>query len=288
MYWLGPGDLLVNSSGPKGDGLYRLTDTDGDDKVDKITPLILSKGGIGEHGPHTILRGADGFLYVLYGNHSFPDTIIDATSPCRGLREDNLLPYYGDPRGHAVNIRAPGGTIQRYDLEKNTMSQFVGGFRNAFDMAVNIDGEIFTYDSDMEWDVGLPWYRSTQVIHCTAGGDYGWRTGSAWLPIYDIDTLPSVDGPGRGSPVGVAFYDHRVFGGLVARAHPRDFSQARWRDLRRPVPGFCPGRTAERHRPGHRPRRLPVLFGGRAADDRRHLSRPLCRRGKDREGGDGG
>lgn len=211
MYWLGPGDLLVNASGPKGDGLYRLTDTDGDDKADKVTPLIMSKGGIGEHGPHAILKGADGSLYVEYGNHSFPDTQVDPASPSRRLAEDNLLQYYVDPRGHAVNIRAPGGTIQRYDIEKNKMSQFVGGFRNAFDMTVNMEGEIFTFDSDMEWDVGLPWYRPIQVIHCVAGADYGWRTGSAWLPENYIDTLPPVDGIGRGSPVGVAFYYHTAY-----------------------------------------------------------------------------
>ena len=33
------------------------------------------------------------------------------------------------------------------------------GYRNAYDIAFNADGELFTYDSDMEWDMGTPWYR---------------------------------------------------------------------------------------------------------------------------------
>lgn len=208
LCFIGPGDLLANGNGPDGAGLYRLTDTNGDDEADKVEFLAGSKiGGIGEHGPHAIQIGFDGALYVEYGNHSFPDVPVDPASPSRGLQEDQLLERYVDPRGHATNIRAPGGSIHRLDLATNKWSQYCAGFRNAFDFAINERGDLFTFDSDMEWDFGLPWYRPIAVFHCVPGGDYGWRTGSGVAPFYYIDALPPIEGVGRGSPVGVAFYE---------------------------------------------------------------------------------
>ena len=37
------------------------------------------------------------------------------------------------------------------------------GYRNEFDASFNEEGELFTYDADMEWDIGLPWYRPTRI-----------------------------------------------------------------------------------------------------------------------------
>ncbi|MBA4167524.1 MAG: heme-binding protein, partial [Chitinophagaceae bacterium] len=42
----------------KGSGLYRLQDTDGDDRFDKIT-LLKALEGEGEHGPHSIVLSPD-------------------------------------------------------------------------------------------------------------------------------------------------------------------------------------------------------------------------------------
>ncbi len=212
MHFIGPGDLLVCSNGPKGAGLYRVTDTNGDDVADKVEFIAGSRiGGIGEHGPHAILTGYDGQIYVMYGNHSYPDVTPDPASPSRWLEEDQLLPRYVDPRGHATNIRAPGGVVMRLNLATKQWSQFCAGFRNAFDFAENDLGEIFTFDSDMEWDVGLPWYRPIRVVHCIPGGDYGWRTGSGVFPNYYFDMLPPMEDAGRGSPVGMAVYEHHVY-----------------------------------------------------------------------------
>lgn len=211
MHYVGPGDLIVNSNGPEGAGLYRVTDTDNDGYADQIKNIGPSRGGIAEHGPHAILTGYDGALYEMYGNHSYPDVAIDPASPSRGLQEDQILERYVDPRGHATNIRAPGGVVMRIDPTTNTWSQYCGGFRNAFDFAINDIGEMFTFDSDMEWDVGLPWFRDVRLVHCVPGGDYGWRTGSGVFPGYYIDTLPSTEDLGRGSPVGICVYSHDTY-----------------------------------------------------------------------------
>lgn len=211
MEFLGPGELLVHANGPGGTGLYLLKDTNGDDQSDSIELITPSVGEIAEHGPHEIELGPDGFLYILFGNHSSPDTYLDPLSASRGLWEDHLLPRYLDPRGHATHIQVPGGTLHRFNFPKRHWEQIAGGFRNPFDFAIDSSGEILTFESDMEWDLGLPWYRETRVLHVIPGGDYGWRTGSSKFPSYYMDTLPSVDESGRGSPVGVAFYQHHVY-----------------------------------------------------------------------------
>ena len=211
MHYLGPGRMLVNAKVGEETALYELTDADGDEVAETVTKIMPSKGGIGEHGPHAILTGPDGYYYVMYGNHAHPDYPATPASPLQGYAEDNLLPRYVDPRGHAVDIMAPGGTIHRLDPDLKGMTEIVGGFRNAFDMDMNILGELFTFDSDMEWDVGVPWFRDIRVVHAVQGADYGWRTGSGNQPDYYYDFLPPVDDVGRGSPVGTVFYDHYAY-----------------------------------------------------------------------------
>ena len=87
------------------------------------------------------------------------------------------------------------------------MSLVSGGYRNQFDAAFNPHGEIFTFDSDMEWDIALPWYRPVRILHAPMGSDFGWRTGAANQMDYLFDTLPALHDTGRGSPVGVECYD---------------------------------------------------------------------------------
>ncbi|MCI0458783.1 MAG: HEAT repeat domain-containing protein, partial [Gemmataceae bacterium] len=113
--------------------------------------------------------------------------------------------------GYAANILAPGGTIWRLDHQGKNLSLVAAGFRNHYDAAFSPTGELFTFDSDMEWDEGLPWYRAVRVCHCPPGADFVWRTGSANTPDYYLDSLPPVVETGRGSPVGVEFYDHHVY-----------------------------------------------------------------------------
>ncbi len=72
-------------------------------------------------------------------------------------------------------------------------------------MALNADGEVMTYDADMEWDLGLPWYKPTRILHATSGAEFGWRSGTGKWPAYWVDSLPAVLNMGPGSPVGVEF-----------------------------------------------------------------------------------
>jgi putative heme-binding domain-containing protein len=232
LYVLGPGDLLAHANGPpEGTGLYRIRDW-GDTSSLRHTELVMaSRGGIQEHGPHTITRGPDGALYTLFGNHSAPDVQAAPSSPLRTLREDQLLPVILDPRGHANSITAPGGTIWRFEPD-GAWELLAGGLRNPFDMAFSAEGALFVHEADMEWDRDLPWYRPTRVLHAIPSGDYGWRTGSGKIAFDNADTLPSVVDIGRGSPVGVAFYHHHRYPRRFDGAHfLGDWSRGRIRVL---------------------------------------------------------
>src|SRR5262249_48854386 len=71
--------------------------------------------------------------------------------------------------------------------------------------ASNREGELFPYDSEMEWDMNLPWYRPTRVCHAVPGSEFGWRGGTGKMYEYHPDNLPPVVNVGPGSPTGMVF-----------------------------------------------------------------------------------
>ncbi len=207
--WFDGSTLYANCTNPE-DGeayLFRLPDTDGDGVADSRELVVQYLGRIGEHGPHDMRRAPDGSTTLMLGNHTFvPPDRIAADSPLNGYTESQLLDRYMDARGHAVGRMAPGGAVFRINDGGASFSLLFGGFRNPYNHAYNYDGEVFTFDSDMEWDINLPWYREVRSVHGIPSADYGWRTGSGKFPAYYVDSLPPVDDLGRGSPVGVDFY----------------------------------------------------------------------------------
>ena len=222
LYLVGTGPGLSGNQA----GLYRCTPNADGSAIAKAELLHRFEGGMAEHGPHAVIHGPDNQLYIVLGNHAWMKAKTLATnSPIRrwptgqqgpdqgqpGTTEDVLLPRLNDARGHAANIRAPGGTIWRCNLDANEMALVSAGYRNQYDAAFSPNNELFTFDSDMEWDEGLPWYRAVRICHAPDGSDYVWRTGAANTPNYYADSLPPAGETGRGSPVGVTFYDHSAF-----------------------------------------------------------------------------
>jgi putative heme-binding domain-containing protein len=197
--------LYVSVNGGPGSGLYRVRDTDGDDQFDEVTKLKDFRGG-GEHGPHALRLSPDGkSIYVICGNHTDPPDDLTSSRIPTNWGEDLLLPRQWDANGHARGRLAPGGWIAKTDPDGKTWEIFSIGYRNAYDMAFNADGELFAYDADMEWDLGSPWYRPTRVTHATSGSEFGWRSGTGKWPPYYVDSLPPLVDIGPGSPVGVEF-----------------------------------------------------------------------------------
>jgi putative heme-binding domain-containing protein len=206
------GDVYAIGEGPDGAALYHLVDSDRNGKADKVTAIMQFDRPMGEHGPHAITLGPDGFLYLMIGNHAAVKKPYDTASPVRHYYEGDLLvPKYEDANGHAVGIKAPGGTVIRTDTEGSLTQLYGAGFRNAYDLTFNRFGDLFTYDSDMEWDIGLPWYRPTRVNQVVSGAEFGWRSGwSPWPPYY-LDSLPPTVETDRGSPTGIEIYDHYMY-----------------------------------------------------------------------------
>jgi len=205
LVWAFDSLYVVNNEGiKKPSGLYRVSSSQGDDRLDKVEKLRAIPGG-GEHGPHAVLLGPDGkSLYVLAGNHT-PLIQTDTSLVPRLWGEDFITPRQWDASGHAVNIFAPGGWICKTDPGGKKWELVSMGYRNQYDAAFNREGELFTYDSDMEWDMNTPWYRPTRLCQAVDGSEFGWRSGTGIYPDYYPDNLPPVVDIGPGSPTGMTF-----------------------------------------------------------------------------------
>ncbi|MEO6785109.1 MAG: hypothetical protein ABI318_03160, partial [Chthoniobacteraceae bacterium] len=213
--------LYVSGNGPQGRGIYRCTSSKHDDQLDTATLFKAIPGGAGEHGAHAIVLGPDKkSLYIVNGNST---PILDGLapdSPYRNWGEDDLLPRLKDPVATFFDkIKAPYGCVYRTDADGTKWELFAGGLRNPYDLAFNPDGELFTYDADMEWDRGLPWYRPTRILHLVPGGEYGFREGSAKWPAWYPDSLPAVCDIGLGCPTGLKF-------GTGAKGWPEKYRRA--------------------------------------------------------------
>lgn len=221
---------VLNTAEHGGRGLYRITDKNGDDKFD--TKELLGKFDEvgGEHGPHAVVLSPDGeSIYVVAGNQS-PANLVEETTEevvdpkTREKKEvkvatpvpfdssrvplvwgEDLLLERPIGRGFMKGTLAPGGWIAKTDPDGKKWDLIATGFRNQYDIAFNRDGEMFTFDADMEWDMNTPWYRPTRVNHVTSGSEFGWRNGGGKWPAYYPDSLPAVVDVGPGSPTGVSF-----------------------------------------------------------------------------------
>ena len=119
-----------------------------------------------------------------------------ASFRCSASRQENRL-------GHE---KAPGGTIARTTFDGKDLYLFSGGMRNALHFDWNADGEIFSFDSDMEPEFGVPWYRPVRVFWMPSGADLRiprqQRRDPTWFRKTRCRQLVEI---GLGSPVGVTF-----------------------------------------------------------------------------------
>ncbi len=205
------GEILAVGHGPEGLGLYRLQDASRDGTVDQYRLLIQFAGKGGEHGPHGVRLGPDGKIYVVVGNHAQVSSPPLAAGLYARYEGDLVQPRMEDPSGHAVGVRAPGGMVVRTDLQGETVELVAGGLRNAYDLAFDPMGNLLIHDSDMESDQGAPWHRPTRLYRLRDGADCGWRSGWAKWPAYYPDAQPPLLSTGRGSPTGIAVYQHTQF-----------------------------------------------------------------------------
>ncbi len=197
--------LYVSGNGPGGLGLYRLRDTKGTDQFDETQLLRKFDGAGGEHGSHGLVLGPDQKIYYIHGNFAHVPSDVSPQSPHRNFAEDLVLPRQNDGNGFGNGIKPPGGFLLRMDPDAKNVELFAAGMRNTYDFAINPDGEIIGFDSDMEWDWGTPWYRPIRICHLVSGADFGFREGTGKWPTYYPDSLPPAVEVGIGSPTGLKF-----------------------------------------------------------------------------------
>ena len=206
----------------KGD-IWRLRDVKGDGTYAEQT-LIRSLKGSGEHGPHQLVLDRDGSILVVGGNHTKLPDDEKPGAPVKRYDEDDLLKKFEDANGHASGIKAVGGWIARMDKDGKDWVRVTASFRNPYDCSIAPDGDIFSYDSDMEWDMGAPWYRPTRIYLCTPGGELGWRSGASNNTLATLDMQPALVDVGPGSPTGTAMGT----GAKFPAAYQRTFYACDW------------------------------------------------------------
>jgi putative membrane-bound dehydrogenase-like protein len=187
MYFLDKSLICVGDG-----GLLRFRDSNGDDRADGPPDVYLRTKTGGEHDIHSIQKGPDGWWYVIAGNNA-------------GITEK----YATLPDSPVKQPRA--GVLMRMKPDLSGAEILAHGLRNAYDFAFNSQGDLFTYDSDEEREVSLPWYRPTRVFHVLPGADHGWVSKSWMRPDVTFDMPPLVSSFGRGSPTGVVCYRHTQF-----------------------------------------------------------------------------
>jgi glucose/arabinose dehydrogenase len=194
--------MNVNRSNIRRHGIYKLTDNNNDDQFDTIR-VIRNLRGSGDHGTHALHLAPDGqSIYVLSGNAT-PLTNYTFSRVPEVWGEDNLVMRV--PMGAPGPGRSPESWVMNFNPEGTEFKVFAIGMRNPVDFSFNKDGEMFLYDSDMEFDMGSPWYVPTNVQHVTSGSDVGWRDGSRKHPLYYMDYFGTIGVVGSGSPVGSIF-----------------------------------------------------------------------------------
>lgn len=173
-------------------GLLRYRDRDGDDRADGPPDVFLKLKTGGEHDTHSIQQGPDGWWYLISGNFSDVNSryITLPTSPVKQPEAGVLMRLRPDLRGGEI---------------------VCDGMRNAYDFAFGPGGDLFTYDSDDEREISLPWYRPTRVLQMLAGSHLGWVSRGWKRPDGLLDSAPLVASTGRGSPAGVVAYQHQQF-----------------------------------------------------------------------------
>lgn len=177
-------------------GLKRYRKVDGKSPTTDKPELLLKLKTGGEHDAHAVKRGPDGRLWVLCGNMAgvSEKTITAKDSP----------------------VKTPtAGCLLRLNDDGTDVAVIADGFRNPYDFDFDHRGTPYTFDSDNERCVGLPWYEHTRLYRIPAGGNFGWLSpqhAQTWRkPPYFADVVPPVVTAGRGSPTGVACYRHTRF-----------------------------------------------------------------------------
>jgi len=172
-----------------------LRDRNGDGRADG-EPEVWARLGDSEHGANGLVRGPDGWFYLVCGNDAgvTAELLASPSSPV------------ADPKC---------GAVLRFSPDGRRIEAVAHGFRNPYDLDFAATGQLLIVDSDNERDHYLPWYTPTRLFDVAIGREHGWlergwqrnwnRPGA--LPDSGLRSAEF----GRGSPTGSVVYRHRAF-----------------------------------------------------------------------------
>ena len=194
--------LNLNRSNTMRSGLYRLRDTNGDDKFDE-TKVVHVLTASGDHGTHTLRLTPDGRMISLISGNMVPITEFTTSRIPTSWGEDNLVQRLITPNTNNV---VPDGHLLNFSPDGSIIEVFAIGMRNPVSQSYNKDGEMFVYDADDEPVMGFgPLYRPTAIYHVQSGADMGWRSAARYHPYYYLDNIGVIAVVGSGSPTGSTF-----------------------------------------------------------------------------------
>jgi putative membrane-bound dehydrogenase-like protein len=189
MYFDGD-DLICTGDG----GILRIR-SGGEGKPAQVTKLFAANSN-NEHAANGIVRGPDGWYYVICGNSA------------------GIGPEHAKSPGSLVK-NPNSGALVRFSPDGKTVEVIADGFRNPYDLDFNHLGSILTVDSDGERIYRLPWYTPCRLFDIAPGMHHGWLQGGStrsWArPAYFPDNVERLVEIGRGSPTGVLCYRHHAF-----------------------------------------------------------------------------
>ena len=206
--------------------VLRYRDTDGDGAADESEVFLTGFGGYDhDHGVHSLVLGADGYLYGAAGNAG-PHLVTDAGG--WRLRAGSLYKGGGPwPADNKPGLRSDdervwvGGLIFRVRPDATGLEVVAHNFRNQYEVALDAYGNLYTADND---DDGNRACRTTWVLE---GGNYGY-TSEDGARSWQADQRPGQDTRtahwhrddpgvvplgtinGAGGPTGVCVYEGRL------------------------------------------------------------------------------
>ncbi len=191
--------------------IFVLTDTDSDDKADKVEKLFSGMKGVDhDHGVHAFVFGPDGKLYFNFGNSGDQLKTPDGSQFITDLA-GNEVKATGKPYRQ--------GMVFRSDLDGKNLETLGWNFRNNYEVAVDSFGTLWQSDNDDDGN------RATRFNYVMEFGNYGYVdefTGAGWrtkrtnlektIPeqhwhLNDPGVVPTPLINGAGSPTGITVYE---------------------------------------------------------------------------------
>ena len=116
----------------------------------------------GDHSAHTLLRGLDDYVYFVTGDGG-------GASGRKHITEDS-----------SPVLEERGASVFRFDPTGSQWECIGSGGRNPPSLGMNYLGELFSFDSDMEFHVDVPFYRPVRLHNWVT------RVGRASAPTRPI------------------------------------------------------------------------------------------------------